>query len=154
MVLKKDFHLTKSGVEELRQELKELKKRQLQVADALKAAKEQGDLSENSDWSNAQDEFKFVEGRTNEINHILQNVRIIAEPKDNSLVRLGSQVRLNSNGKKLEYHLVGSLEAKPAAGKISDESPIGKALLGKQVGDSVDIKVPSGTSAFKIVNIT
>src|SRR5688572_7598323 len=151
MTISKTFHLTKDGIDELTAELETLKKRRLKVADKLRAAKEQGDLSENSDWAAAQDEFKFVDGRINEIEHILQNASVIKAPADSSKVVLGSKVDLQQDGKKLHYHLVGSLESNPEEGKISDASPIGKALMGKQVGDLVDIVVPSGKTTYKIV---
>src|SRR5687767_3342618 len=105
MAINKDFHLTKAGIEELKAELEKLKKRRLKVAEQLRAAKEQGDLSENSDWAAAQDEFKFVDGRINEIEHILQNATIIKTPADSSKVGLGSIVELQKNGKKIKYHL-------------------------------------------------
>lgn len=154
MGMKKDYHLTQSGVDELKNELEDLKARRIIVAEKLKEAKDQGDLSENSDWANAQDEFKFVEGRVNEIEHILQNVKIITDSKKTDKVRLGSTVYLEQGSKKAEYSVVGSLESDPQSGKISDESPIGKALLGKAVGEMVDIVAPAGTTRYKIVKIT
>lgn len=154
MGIKKDFHLTQSGVEELKKELIELEQRRRVVAEQLKAAKEQGDLSENSDWAAAQDEFKFVDGRINEIEHILQNTTIIKNPSDRTKIGLGSMVELQQDGKKLNFHLVGSLESNPEEGKISDASPIGQALLGKQVGEMADIVTPSGKTTYKIVKIT
>ncbi len=154
MGMNKDYHLTQTGLDELKSELEELKIRRIDVANKLKEAKDQGDLSENSDWANAQDEFKFVEGRVNEIEHIIQNVKIITDSKKTDKVRLGSTVYLEQGSKKAEYSVVGSLESDPQNGKISDESPIGKALLGKTVGEMVDIVVPAGTTRYKIVKIT
>lgn len=154
MGMNKDYHLTQAGLDELKSELEELKIRRIDVAEKLKEAKDQGDLSENSDWANAQDEFKFVEGRVNEIEHIIQNVKIITDSKKTDKVRLGSTVYLEQGNKKAEYSVVGSLESDPQSGKISDESPIGKALLGKAVGEMVDIVVPAGTTRYKIVKIT
>ena len=154
MGMNKDYHLTQPGLDELKSELEELKIRRIDVANKLKEAKDQGDLSENSDWANAQDEFKFVEGRVNEIEHIIQNVKIITDSKKTDKVRLGSTVYLEQGSKKAEYSVVGSLESDPQNGKISDESPIGKALLGKTVGEMVDIVVPAGTTRYKIVKIT
>jgi transcription elongation factor GreA len=156
MNMTKDFYLTKGGVKELEAELEELKKQRFEVADKLKAAKEQGDLSENSDWSSAQDEFKFVDGRISEIEHILQNVTIITNNTQHKQVSLCAKVTLQAPGKKTStYILVGSLEAQPDEGKISDESPVGRALLGKSIGDSVDISVPSGeTTSYKLISIS
>lgn len=150
----KQYNLTQGGVDELKAELAELKQRRVAVAGRLKAAKELGDLSENSDWSDAQDEHKFVEGRIAEIERVLGNVRIIKDPKGNSEVQLGSTVHLKYDGKNLIYTIVGSLESDPDAGKISDESPIGKALLGKKLNDTVDIKTPGGTTSYTITKIS
>lgn len=149
----KNFHLTKEGVGELEKERDELKVRRLVVAEKLKAAKEMGDLSENSDWSSAQDEYKFIEGRLDEIEHVLQNATIIKSPKGTKVIQLGSTVTVQQNGKNFSYSIVGSLESNPEDGKISDESPIGKALMGKKVGESAQIKTPAGLSAFKITKI-
>jgi len=152
-MMAKNFHLTKEGVNELEKERDELKVRRLVVAEKLKSAKEMGDLSENSDWASAQDEYKFIEGRLDEIEHILQNAIIIKSPKGTNVIQLGSRVTLQQNGKNYSYSIVGSLESNPEAGKISDESPIGKALMGKKVGENAQIKTPAGLSAFKITKI-
>lgn len=152
-MMAKNFHLTKEGLGELEKERDELKVRRLAVAEKLKAAKEMGDLSENSDWASAQDEYKFIEGRVDEIEHILQNATIIKSPKGTKVIQLGSTVTVQQNGKNFSYSIVGSLESNPEDGKISDESPIGKALMGKKVGESAQIKTPAGLSAFKITKI-
>lgn len=154
MAIKKGYHLTQTGLDELKKELADFKIRRLEVADKLKSAKELGDLSENSDWASAQDEFKFIEGRVAELEHILQHVQVIKAPKSSKEVQLGSSVTLQQNGKKMTYHLVGSLESDPAKGKISDESPIGKSLIGKAIGDTVDIKTPAGKTNYKIAKIS
>lgn len=154
MSLTKDFHLTQVGLNALKEELDQLKSRRLEVAQLLKAAKDQGDLSENSDWANAQDEFKFVDGRISDIEHIIRNATIIKNPKNKQSVQLGSTVHLESSGKTTEYTIVGSLESDPGANKISDESPIGKALIGKNVDDLVDIKTPAGVTKYRILKIT
>lgn len=152
-MMAKNFHLTKEGIGELEKEQEELMVRRIEVAEKLKAAKEMGDLSENSDWASAQDEFKFIEGRLDEIQHILQNAVIIKSPKGTKVIQLGSTVTLQQNGKNISYSIVGSLESNPEDGKISDESPIGKALMGKKVGENAQIKTPVGLSAFKITKI-
>jgi transcription elongation factor GreA len=84
---------------------------------------------------------------------VLQNAQIIKKPKSDGQVRLGSSVKLKDGGKALQYQIVGTIEADPAAGKVSDESPIGKALLGKKVGDKTEIKTPVGNHAYKIIEI-
>lgn len=150
----KAVNLTKSGLDELTKELTELKIRRLENADKLKAAKDMGDLSENSDWVNAQDEYKFIEGRIDEVERVLNNYTLIKIPRTNKEVQLGSKVTVQQNGKKVLYYIVGSLESNPTDGKISENSPMGKSLLGKAVGESVDIKAPSGKTTYKIVKIS
>lgn len=150
----KHFHLTADGVALIKRELEDLKRQRLTIAERLKEAKELGDLSENSDYSTAQDEFKYVESRIDEIEHILSNLQIIKNPKDPQEVMLGTTVELSNSGKKAKYHIVGSLEANPAKQKISNESPIGKALMGKRIGESVDIVTPNGDHTYKIAKIS
>lgn len=149
----KQFHLTESGVAELKKELAELKAKRLEVAERLKNAKEQLDLSENADWAAAQDDYKYTENRIDEIENILHNVVVIKGSNNSRLVQLGAKVKLAQDGKKLAYTLVGSLESNPSAGKISEDSPVGKALINKKVGDKVEIKVPSGIEIYKIAQI-
>lgn len=151
----KEYHLTSEGVEELKAELVELKQRRLEVAERLKEAKEQLDLTENSDWADAQDESKFIEGRIDEIEHVLRNATIIKSPGKSDAVQLGSKVLLKQNGnKKIEYTIVGSLEANPEAQKISEESPLGKALLGKKIGERVNLTTPAGENAYTVSKIS
>lgn len=153
--MKKQFHLTKEGVEELKIELKELLALRAPIAERIKTAREFGDLSENAEYSSARQEQERVEGRIAEIEHILQNVDIITKPRGDSKVQLGSTVKLKSDeGKTKEFQVVGTVEADPLNGKISDESPIGKALIGKKEGEDVEIKTPAETANYKIVDIS
>ena len=153
--MKKQFHLTKEGVEELKQEHDSLIAQRGPIAERIKTAREFGDLSENSEYSSAKDEQERVESRIAEIEHILMNVEIISKPKGDSKVQLGSSVKLKSdNGKTAEFQVVGTVEADPMSGKISDESPIGKAMMGKKVGEQVEIKTPNDTTVYKIVEIS
>ena len=151
--MKKEYHLTKDGVDELKQELEDLKSQRAVIADKLKTARGYGDLSENSEYHNARDEQAKLETRVTEIEHILQNVTVISNPKNQTEVELGNTVYLKNSGKDEEYTIVGSVEANPAEKKISDESPIGKALLGKKVGDKVEIDLPSGSHTYTIKQI-
>ena len=146
--------LTESGVAELESELEKLKKRRTEVAERLKAAKELGDLSENADYTAALEEQEYVESRINEISDVLQNVEIIKSPGDKDKVELGNTVTLESEGKDISYTVVGSLESDPTAGKISQESPIGKALLGAKKGDRVEITTPGGNRECKVKEIS
>ncbi len=152
--MKKLFHLTKDGVEELKNELDELAAQRGPIAERIKSAREFGDLAENAEYTSARQEQERVESRISEIEHILLNVEIIAKPRGDSKVQLGSTVKLKANGKTKEFQVVGTVEADPLNGKISDESPIGQALLGKNEGDNVEIKTNAEFATYKIVDIS
>ncbi len=152
--MKKQFRLTQSGINELQAELKALQSDRSAVAERIKDAREFGDLAENAEYSSARLEQDKAETRIAEIENILQNVEVIKAPKGDSKVSLGSTVSLKSaDGKTKQFQVVGTVEADPLNGKISDESPIGKALLGKKVGDKVEIKTPAETQHYDIVGI-
>lgn len=151
--MKKQFYLTKEGVTELKAELKELLSQRGPIAERIKTAREFGDLSENAEYSSARQEQERVEGRISEVENILQNVEIIAKPRGDHKVQLGSTVALK-NGDIKTFQVVGTVEADPLNGKISDESPIGQALMGKKVGDEVEIKTPAETAIYKITEIS
>ena len=153
--MKKQFHLTPDGVNELKSELSVLISQRSEVADKIRTAREFGDLSENAEYSTARQEQERAENRISEIEHILQNLEVIKKPKGDSKVQLGSEVKLKSNdGKYKIYQVVGTVEADPSEGKISDESPIGQALIGKKVSDSVEIVTPVETISYKIAEIS
>lgn len=151
--MKKQYYLTKDGITELRAELDELVSQRGPIAERIKTAREFGDLSENAEYSSARQEQERVESRIAEIEHILQNVEEIKKPKGDSKVQLGSTVKLKNDGKTKEFQVVGTVEADPLNGKISDESPIGQALMGKKEGDDVEITTPVETTKYKIVDI-
>ncbi len=152
--MNKLFHLTKQGVDELKAELSELIAQRLVIADRIKTAREFGDLGENMEYTAARQDQERNESRITEIEHILKNVRVITAPKSDSKVVLGSTVKLKTeSGKTKEFQVVGTVEADPLNGKISDESPIGKALMGKKEGDEVEIKTPVETAVYKIADI-
>jgi len=151
--MKKVYRLTQSGVDELKEELQGLVGQRVHVADRIKQARELGDLSENAEYQTAREEQDRLETRISELEHVLQNSEIIKKPKNDGQVRLGSTVSLKNSGKPLQFQVVGTMEASPAHGKISDESPIGKALLGKKVGDKAELKTPAGNHVYKIVEI-
>lgn len=151
--MKKLFRLTKEGVAELENELKGLIAKRAAIADAIKTARELGDLAENAEYQSARAEQDRNETRIGEVEHILQNVEIIKVPKSDGKVVLGSTVKLKNDGKTKEFQVVGTVEADPLNGKISDESPIGQALLGKKVGEAVEIKTPVETATYKVVSI-
>jgi transcription elongation factor GreA len=153
--MNKQFRLTKEGAAELEQELKGLTAERAPIAERIKSAREFGDLSENAEYTSALQEQERVESRIGEIEHILQNLEVIKKPKSDRRVQLGSVVRLKGEGGRAkEFKVVGTVEADPLNGKISDESPIGQALLGKQEGDKVEIKTPAETATYKIADIS
>lgn len=153
--MNKLFHLTKQGVNELQNELDELVAQRAVIADRIKTAREFGDLSENMEYSAARQDQERNETRISEIDHILKNVDIIKDPKSNGKVVLGSTVKLKTeDGKTKEFQVVGTVEADPLNGKISDESPIGRALMGKKEGEAVEIKTPVETALYKIAYIS
>jgi transcription elongation factor GreA len=150
--MKKLFHLTQAGIDELKNELEALRVRRIDTAEAIKIARELGDLSENAEYQSARQEQERNDGRIDEIEHILANVEVI-KSKGSKQVGLGSTVTLKGGKKDLVLQVVGTIEADPLAQKISDESPIGKALLGKKEGDDVEIKTPSDITTYKIATI-
>lgn len=154
-MMNKQFRLTKAGIAELETELKALIAERSAVADRIKTAREFGDLAENAEYQSARQEQEKNEARIAELEHILQNSALIKTTSSNDKVGLGSSVKLkSSNGKTKEFQVVGTVEADPLNGKISDESPIGKALLDKKVGDDIEIKTPAETTVYKIVSIS
>ncbi|MCW1908272.1 MAG: transcription elongation factor GreA [Candidatus Saccharibacteria bacterium] len=152
--MKKQFHMTREGEQELREELEQLVAQRGPMAERIKLAREFGDLAENAEYSSARQEQEKVEARIAEIEHILQNVEIIKTPKSDSKVQLGSKVTLKNDGKTKEFQVVGTVEADPLNGKISDESPIGRALMGKKEGEDVEIVTPVDTTVYKIADIS
>lgn len=152
--MKKLFRLTEKGVEELEKELASLISERSAIAERIKLAREFGDLSENAEYSAARQEQERAESRIAEIDHILKNVAIIKSPSGKNKVELGNTVKLTGAKAEKTFTVVGSVEADPLNGLISDESPIGKALLGKKLGDDVEIQLPSETVQYTIAQIS
>ncbi|HSX05005.1 MAG TPA: transcription elongation factor GreA [Candidatus Saccharimonadales bacterium] len=146
------FHLTQAGIDELEAELAALKIRRVKTAEAIKIARELGDLAENAEYQSARQEQERNDSRIEEIEHILANVEVI-KAKGTKQVGLGSTVTLQGGKRELVLQVVGTIEADPLAQKISDESPIGKALIGKKEGDDVEIKTPAETTTYRIAAI-
>ena len=136
-MIKKSISITAAGKKELEAELNELIKNRPAVAEKIATARAFGDLSENEEYSSARNEQKMAETRILEIQEILKSAKIIKAVKRDSAA-LGSTVVLDMGGRKVTYTLVGATEANPLEGKISNESPIGKAVMGKKAGDSFD----------------
>ncbi|MBR3253881.1 transcription elongation factor GreA [Candidatus Saccharibacteria bacterium] len=136
-MIKKNISLTAEGKKELEKELDELIKSRPQIAERIATARAFGDLSENEEYSSARNEQKLAESRILEIQDILKNAKVIRGGKKDK-VSLGATVSLDMSGRKVEYILVGPTEANPLEGKISNESPIGKAIFGHKAGEEVE----------------
>jgi transcription elongation factor GreA len=152
----KKIYLTKEGLEELRKEHTDLAKgKRPQTVQRLTDARNQGDLSENAEYVAAREELAFIDGRIDELEEILKQVVIITDsPKSVAgAVKLGSEVTVKINGKSEVYRVVGEWEADPTEKKISHESPLGKALIGKKIGEKVEVDAPAGKIAYTVVSI-
>lgn len=149
------YYLTAEGAEKLREELAELKgPRREAIAARLREAIEMGDLSENADYHKAKEDQGFLEGRIQELEFLLKNATIIEEKTKYTQVEVGATVTVQEEDFEPEkYSIVGAKEADPRNGKISNESPIGKALMGKQVGDLAIAATPGGEIRLKILKI-
>ncbi|MFS8514405.1 MAG: transcription elongation factor GreA [Planifilum fulgidum] len=156
MLQKKEVLLTEEGLAKVKEELEYLKtqKRQ-QVAQRLKEAITQGDLSENSEYDAAKEEQAFVESRIITLENMIRNAKIIDQNGDKNFVSVGAKVTIQElpDGEVETYTIVGSAESDPLSQKISNESPIGSALIGKRVGDVVNVPAPDGMIQFKILKI-
>lgn len=150
--MKKLFQITEDGKKVLEKELIELKSRRGTIAEKIAEARDYGDLSENAEYDSAREEQGLVESRIAEIEDVLLNAEIIPATKSSS-VKLGSKVELKTGSKSVVYHVVGPVEADPLAGKISNESPIGLALMGKKLGDVATITTPKGAIEYEVVKV-
>lgn len=153
----KKIYLTDEGLAELKKEHEELTKvKRPEIVYRVSQARSAGDLSENAEYAAAREELSFIDGRLEELEQLLKQAIIIREAKGkgkNREVKLGSKVTLHIGRKKEEFMVVGEWEADPKEKKISHESPLGKALLGKTVGDKVEVEAPAGKVLYTIVNV-
>ncbi|MBS4215558.1 MULTISPECIES: transcription elongation factor GreA [Neobacillus] len=157
MAAEKVFPMTQAGKEKLEQELEYLKTvKRKEVVERIKIARSFGDLSENSEYDSAKEEQAFVEGRITTLENMVRNAKIISEGElAGDTVSLGSSVTFVElpDGEEETYTIVGSAEADPFEGKISNDSPIAKSLMGKKVGDQVSVQTPGGEMSVRIVSI-
>lgn len=152
-IMEKDVYLTAEGFKKLKKEYEDLTKvKRKEVTDRISKAREFGDISENSEYDTAREEQSFIEGRIVEIEEILKHAKIINDKVKHNVVEMGSKVKVEVDGQKDEYVIVSSVEADPTEGKISNESPVGKALLGSKVDDVVTV-ASSVKSTYKIIDI-
>jgi transcription elongation factor GreA len=149
----KVYYLSPEGLKKLQDELQEIKSvRRRETADKIEAAKALGDLSENAEYQEAKQEMSFIQGRLQEIEGILKNYKIIEEA-GSDIVGLGSNLSVEFKSEIKKFKIVGSEEADPTAGLISNESPLGHAFIGHKVGDEVEVTTPGGIQTFKIISV-
>jgi transcription elongation factor GreA len=151
----KKIYLTKNGLVDLQKEHNELSKvKRPEVVTRVTDARNQGDLSENAEYVAAREELAFIDGRIDELEEMLKQVTLIEDAKtSSSAVDLGSEVTLKIDDSHEVYRVVGEWEADPAEKKISHESPLGKALMGKKVGESVEVQAPAGKIIYTVVSV-
>ncbi|PIP51714.1 transcription elongation factor GreA [Candidatus Beckwithbacteria bacterium CG23_combo_of_CG06-09_8_20_14_all_47_9] len=150
-----DFYVTSEGLKELKEELKVLVDvKRPELIDRVATARAHGDLSKNSEYAAATQDLAFAEGRMEELEELIAKAQIIKSGKNaNHIVKLGSKVVLKTNGKSQTFELVGEWEANPLEQKISHTSPLGRALLGKKMGEQVEIDAPAGRVKYHIVKV-
>ena len=151
----KDVVLTPAGLEKIKRELDELKKRRKDIIVRIQTAKEFGDLSENAEYDDARNEQSFVEGRLQELEEMIKHAKVIEKnSKISDKISVGSTVTVTVEGDEEVYEIVGANESDPAKGKVSIESPIGSALVGAAKGDTVVVQTPAGKFDYKIVSVS
>ena len=151
----KPTYISKEGLERLRAELEEIVTlRRPEIAQRIHDAKEHGDLTENAEYEDAKNEQAFVEGRIAQLESMIKNATIIEENHSSDHVAIGSTVKVAGPDGTESFMIVGSAEARPTEGRISNESPVGRALLGHKKGESVSVHVPAGEFSYKIVGIS
>ena len=149
-----DNIMTKQGYEDLKEKLRRMTVYDLQdIIKEVMVAAAHGDLSENAEYFEAKDAQSFNENRIAELEELLKNAVVIETPSEEDTVRVGSTIEVKSNNGAEIFNIVGSAEAKPQEGKISNESPLGRAFLGQKIGDEIEIKTPGGISKYKIIKI-
>jgi len=150
----KKVQVTQDGFEKMQKEYDELTKtKRPSAVTRLQTARAMGDLSENSEYTAAKEDLAFIEGRIKELEELLHNAKVVTNTPSNGIIDIGSHVRLEKDGVNIKYTIVGEFEANPTENRLSHTSPIGRALMGKRVGERVDVEVPAGKSTYKILEI-
>jgi transcription elongation factor GreA len=149
-----NYYVSPERLVELKQELENLKtKKRMEVAEHLKRAKEYGDLSENSEYAEAREEQAAVEMRIIELEELLKNATLIKKVTGAKQVHVGSHITVKRGSETIEYMIVGSSESDPVGGKISNESPLGKAFLDHEIGDDIVVVTPGGKATYTLMKI-
>jgi len=147
-------YVSREGLEKFKQELEDLVNvKRKEIIERIERAKELGDLSENAEYAAAKDEQAFTEGRILELQDMITRAEIINSSGRVDLVNVGSKVKVKTDDTETEYEIVGVAEADPVAGKISNESPLGRSFLGRRIGDKIQIQIPKGTVVYTILEI-
>ena len=151
--MEEKVYLTQEGLNKLKEEHDQLVNvRREEVAEKLQKARELGDISENAAYDAARDEQTFIEGRIAELEDILKRVEVVEAPAAGEIA-IGSTVKVHLDGEEQEFRVVGAHEADPSSGKISHESPLGQSLIGKKVGDQIEVEAPVGKLIYRILDI-
>jgi len=154
-IIEKNVYLTAKGLSELQGELKVLTDtKRREIAEKIQRAREYGDLAENSEYDAAREEQAMIEGRIVELEEMLKNAEVIAVLGGKAQVNIGSKVKVQIDGKTDEFIIVGKVEADPSQKRISNESPVGSALLGAKKGDVVQVTTPAASFKCKILQIS
>jgi len=156
MNTKQTQYLSQTKLDSLKAELTELTKIKIPaLANRIDEARQLGDLSENAEYHAAREDMAWVRSRVKEIEYILDSAEIISDSNNDrhGIVSIGSKIQVEINGNKRDYFIVGQQEAEPSVGKISNESPLGMAFIGKKAGDQVEIEVPVGLQVYKIISV-
>jgi len=151
----KQIQVTKPGLESLKNELEELVHvKRPKLVERLERARNEGDLSENSDYINAKEELEFLDGRIDELKNVVENAAVVSEKRGNgNHIDVGTTVIVETSGSRHEFHIVGEWEADPGQKKISHESPLGRELVGKKVGETAEVEAPAGKIIYKVLEI-
>ena len=150
----KKYLLTAEGLEKLKKELEVLvNERRKEIIERIQEAVAHGDLTENADYAQAKEEQDFIEGRIQELEETIKNAELIKTGGSRNIVAIGSTVKLQANGQEKVYTIVGSNEANPANGRISNESLVGQKLIGTKPGDKIQVETPAGKIAYEVVEI-
>ncbi|MFA7244023.1 MAG: transcription elongation factor GreA [Patescibacteria group bacterium] len=152
--MEKEIYLTPGGLEKLKSELSGIENIKLkEIAQKIADARDLGDLSENAEYHEAKEQQSFLAGRAAELKYKIKHAKIIEKCYKNGVVAVGCAVTLTSDGNEINFEIVGSDESDPSNGKISSDSPIGRALIGSKVGESVKVQTPAGERSYKVVEI-
>ena len=146
--------VTEEGLKKMKAELEKLRSQDRpQTVKRMALARELGDLSENADYQDAREQLAFIEGRIEELEAILENAEVVMLQTGSNVAQIGTTITIETNGKSVTYEIVGANEGDPLTGKLSAESPVGRALVGHAQGDVVDVKTPNGVVKYKILKI-